>query len=284
MARELCWINGAFFDLAEGKISIEDRGFQFGDGVYEVIRIYSGKPFLLDRHLQRLKRSMAMIEIKAILHETELEGIAKEMIKRSGYEEAELYVQVTRGTAARDHIWLEDIQPTVLFTIRAPRKVPQELRLNGAKAITVEDIRWGRCDIKAIGLLPNVLAKKKAQTSSAYEAIFIRNGIVMEATSSNVFLYQNGEVFTPIADNRILNGITRQFLIENSAEIGIQVQERDIFASELYSAKEVFLTGTITEVLAVVEIDGQKIGKGVPGEVFQRYAELHRRKVDEFRS
>ncbi len=276
MAQSLAWLNGLFLNLENAKISVEDRGFQFADGVYEVIRVYHGRPFLAEAHLSRLQRSASAIELPLPLPEEELKRIMMELLHRSGLEEAEIYIQITRGVMPRDHRIPDRIQPTVVMTIRAPRIVPPEIRTHGARAITTTDERWGRCDIKSIALLANILARQKAHRSGAYEAIFIRNGYVTEATSSNVFLYDGSALLTSVADHRILNGITRQWLIQLAKNLGYTVKEQDIPQDALYTSREVLLTGTITEVLAVVEIDGQKVGEGTPGKVFRDlYSALH---------
>jgi len=270
MPKGLVWLNGEFLDFESAKVSVEDRGFQFADGVYEVIRVYHGTPFLAEAHLTRLHRSASGIELPFPLSNEEFQSVMKELLQRSELTEAEIYIQITRGVMPRDHKFPEKVHPTVVMTIRPPRAVSAEIRASGAKAITVPDERWGRCDIKSIALIANILARQKAHRSGAYEAIFIRQGYITEATSSNVFLYDGSALLTPTADHRILNGITRQYLIHLAKNLGYTIKEQDIPQDALFTASEVLLTGTITEVLPLVEIDGQKVGDGAPGEVYKK--------------
>jgi D-alanine transaminase len=284
----LVWLNGEFLDFASAKVSVEDRGFQFGDGVYEVVRVYDGQPFALGPHLARLHQSLSAIELEIPLSNQELIAIARELMARSGLKEAELYLQVTRGVARRYHLFPTGVSPTIVMTIRPVRVVPEELRGNGIVVKTFPDERWGRCDIKSINLLPNVLAKEHAHRAGAHEAILVRDGLVTEGTSSNVFVFHNGELATPRIDPRILTGVTRGLVLKIAQEKNYQTVERDVSLQELKAATEVFISSTVMELLAVVAIDGVPVGDGKPGPVFRdlyaAYRATVRRRSDEITS
>jgi D-alanine transaminase len=284
MSEGLVWLNGEILDFASAKVSVEDRGFQFGDGVYEVVRVYQGKPFALMEHLERLRRSAGEIELPLPLSLEELAGVARDLIARAGIAEAELYIQLTRGTARRNHLFPTDTPPTLVMTVRQVRHIPPELREQGIRVLTVPDERWARCDIKSICLLPNVLAKERAHRAGAFEALFVREGLVMEGTSSNVFAWTGEELVTPIADHRILSGITRGFVLQVARQHGYRTVERDLPLAELTSAREVLIAGTVTELLAVIAIDGEPVGDGKPGPVFRQLYAAYRRVIAEHMS
>jgi len=260
------WLNGKLTDYSTATVSIEDRGFYFGDGVYEVIRVYDGKPFGLDRHLNRLERSAAGIELALPMPLAEIGELAKDLTRRSGRENAEIYIQITRGRGRRNHVFPES-EPTFLVGVREGRRIPAELLHTGCSVITRPDERWARCNLKTIGLLPNVLAKEAAHRLGAAEALLVRDGLVTEGTSSNVFIWKAGGLATPVADNRILPGITREITIELARKLGYEVAERDIPLGELLDADEVFITGTTVEMMPVVKVDDHRIGNGMPGDV-----------------
>ncbi|MCX7752778.1 MAG: D-amino-acid transaminase [Blastocatellia bacterium] len=281
MSEGLVWLNGEILDFASARVSVEDRGFQFGDGVYEVVRVYQGKPFALREHLERLQRSAEEIELLLPLSLSELAAAAETLIARAGIAEAELYIQLTRGAARRNHLFPQDTPPTLVMTVRHVRIIPPELREQGVRALTVPDERWARCDIKSICLLPNVLAKERAHRAGAFEALFVRDGLVMEGTSSNVFAWTGEELVTPIADRRILSGITRSFVLQLAREQGYRTVERDLPLSELKSAREVIIAGTVTELLAVIAVDGEPVGDGKPGPIFRQLYAAYRHMIAE---
>ncbi|MCR4427970.1 MAG: D-amino-acid transaminase [Caldiserica bacterium] len=270
----LAWINGEFLPLEKARVSVEDRGFQFADGIYEVIRVYDGKPFTFREHLERLKTSAFLIGIDPRMIKADFQEIGMELISRSGIKDAELYIQITRGRAPRSHVFPKGIPPTVLISIRSVRPLPLDAEKNGISAITYPDIRWARCNIKSISLLANVLAKEEARNASAYEAIFIREGLITEGASSNIFLLHQGVLLTPPADWRILRGITRDILMALAIKEGIKVSQEELKKDLIYEAEEVFITSTAIEILPVVKVDGRVIGKGTPGSTFKL---LHRR-------
>jgi D-alanine transaminase len=271
---DIGFLNGEFMPLSQVKVSIEDRGFQFGDGVYEVVRTYSGVPFQLDVHLARLQRSAHAIHLNMPAHSTKWEEWICEGVKRAGYPECKVYMQVTRGVASRDHLFPNRTAPTIVMSVREMRPLDPTLRQAGAAVMTMDDLRWGRCDIKSINLLPNVLARQRASEAGAFEAILVRENVVTEGTVSNVMIVNAGHVITPPEGAHILSGVTRQFVLNLARKNGIPVEERNIGLREFCQAEEVFLTGTTIEVLPVVRIDNAPVGSGQPGGVTKRLRTL----------
>jgi D-alanine transaminase len=273
---DIGFLNGAFMPLDDVKVSIEDRGFQFGDGVYEVVRTYGGVPFQLDAHLERLERSARAIYLSmpggssgSRWKDWVLEGI-----KRSGYAECKVYLQVTRGAAPRDHLFPSRVAPTIVMSIREMRALDPILRRTGVAVVTMEDLRWGRCDIKSVALLPNVLARQRASEAGAFEAVLVRQGMVTEGAVSNVMIVRDGRVITPPEGPHILSGVTRRLVVDQARKAGISVEERNIGLDEFRHAEEVFLTGTTVEVLSVVRIDDATVGSGYPGRLTERLSSL----------
>jgi D-alanine transaminase len=263
--RGVVWFNGALTDFSSAKASVEDRGFLFGDGVYEVIRVYDGTPFSLAEHLARLQSSAAGIELALPVSPENIAVIAEDVLKRSGIDNAEIYIQVTRGAARRNHLFPKNATPSLFVGARPVREIPAELRETGCSVVTHPDERWARCNLKTICLLPNVLAKEHASRQGSFEALLIRDGLMTEGSSSNVFLLIEETLVTPIADNRILPGITRGIVIDLARRQGRSVVERDIPLQELSEAQEIFLTSTTMELMPVVKADGKLVGDGRPG-------------------
>jgi D-alanine transaminase len=276
----VAFVNGAFMPLAEAKVSIEDRGFQFGDGVYEVIRTYKGCPFSLDAHLARLDRSAAALNLPQPYSRTDWTHHILEGIKQAAYPEAKIYLQITRGVAPRDHAYSDDATPTVVMTVREFHPLDRSVQATGVNAMTTEDIRWGRCDIKSVNLLANVLARQRVRQAGVFEAILVNGGFMTEGAISNVMVVQGGTVVTAPEGARILSGVTRAIVLDLARSAGVSVQERFVSQAELYEADEVFLTGTTVEVLAVVRIDEKTIGTGRPGPITQRLAESFTNRID----
>ena len=264
------FLNGRFMPLADTMVPVEDRGYQFGDGIYEVIRTYHGKPFQLDAHLERLERSAKAIDLP--LHWTIQQWAThvQEGIRRGGYAESKVYLQLTRGVAPRDHAFPEAVRPTAVMTIREMRPLDPALRVEGVGVITVEDLRWGRCDIKSVNLLPNVMARQRAKEAGAFEAVFVRARKVTEGAVSNVMLVRDGRVVTAPEGPQILSGVTRSIVLSLARKDGVPVEERELSLEELRRADEVFLTGTTVEVLPVVRVDGVPVGSGKPGSLTVR--------------
>lgn len=274
------YVDGTFVPLETAKVSIEDRGFQFGDGVYEVIKAYNGIPFAQEAHLDRLERSLSMLELRSPKSRQELDELIREGILRSGLQDALVYLQITRGYAPRRHVFPDSVNPTLVLTVRAARSIPEESYEEGVSAIMTRDERWLRCDIKSICLLPNVLAREKANRAGAYEAILVRDdGRITEGTASNVFVVKSGKLCTAPEGNWILSGVTRSIVLKLARSEGITVVE-DFFGPEtLMSANEVFVTNTSTEVMPVVAVDNQPIGDGHPGAVTRRLVKLFKEEV-----
>lgn len=269
---DVAFVNGAFVPLVEAKVSIEDRGFQFGDGIYEVVRTYKGRPFALDAHLARLARSAAALDLTQPYSSAEWAHHVLEGIRRASYLEAKIYIQLTRGVAPRDHAYPAEVAPTVVMTVRELHPLGRSVQAAGVEAMTIEDIRWGRCDIKSVNLLANVLARQQAKQAQVFEAILVKEGLVTEGAVSNVMVVRGGAVMTAPEGPRILSGVTRAVVLELARNEGLSIQERFISQAELFGADEVFLTGTTVEVLAVVRVDGKAIGNGRPGPITQRLA------------
>lgn len=276
---ELAYVNGVFGPLGDAKISIEDRGFQFGDGVYEVIVAYNGKPFLLDRHMHRLRESLAGIELPFDFSTFPIERIVEEGLRRSELSDAMIYVQITRGAAPRVHLIPSGLIPTVVMTIKPLIPVPDELRRRGTRVVTALDNRWSNCYIKAITLLPNILAKNDAARRGYDDAIFVTaSGEVRECTASNIFVISSGALSIPPRNRSILHGVTQGFLMELAAAIGLPLREEVVVVDSLREADEVFLSGTASEVLAITSIDDRPVGDGRVGPITRRlYDEFLRR-------
>jgi D-alanine transaminase len=262
----IAFLNGRFMPLSRAKVSVEDRGFQFGDGVYELIRTYDGYPFHMREHIRRLGRSAEALQIRNPYSEKVWARYVFQGMKKSGYPNAKIYIQVTRGAAPRVHWFPEKVRPTVVMTVRKFVPLPEVMRTKGVAVITVPDIRWARCNAKSLNLLPNTLAREEARRKGAFESLFIRDGYVMEGGGSNVFIRIGKTLLTPPEGPFILSGITREAVLGLAKEVGVEVSERPVRESDLLSADEVFLTGTTVEVLPVVRINQKWVGSGKPGE------------------
>lgn len=263
---ELVYVNGSFVPYEEAVIHIEDRGNVFGDGVYEVIRYYGGKPFEMASHLQRLQSSAKHIQLTLPKTEDELATIANELVQKNKLHDATVYLQVSRGVNIRQHAFPSVCEPT-LFMIARPVRFDETLQQDGVSCISVEDRRWQMCHVKSIALLANVLAHQEAKAAGAYEGILVRDGIVTEATRANLFAVKDNRLLTHPEGPYILSGITRKVVLQLAQRLGIETVEEPFTLSELKGASEIFLTGTTIEVLPVVEVDGKTIGKGTPGPI-----------------
>ncbi len=265
--REIVYLNGSFIPKEEARISPNDRGFIFADGVYEVAKYYNGKPFRFEDHLKRLQRSLAEIEIN--FSDTEnLQSVFKELIYKNNLEEkhAGVYLQITRGEHKRVHYFPETAQSTVYaFAFELP-SFKDNLE-NGIRVITQQDIRWQRCDIKSVSLLPNTMLYNKAVKSGAGECILVRDGMVTEATHSSVLGVKNGTVITCPLSNLILPGITRKVILEICDENNIPFEERVFSEEELLEMDEIIIAGTGSEITPAIEVNNTLIGDGKPGKV-----------------
>lgn len=264
---EIVYLNGNFVLKDEAFVSPEDRGFNFADGIYEVIKYYGGKPFRYADHMDRLRRSLGEISIN-FDDLAQFEVVFQSLLEQNGLanQEAGVYLQITRGSHTRIHQFPENIKPTVYATVFPFSSKWDQLK-NGVKVITTEDIRWLRCDIKSISLLPNVLAAEKAHEQNAVEAIFIRNGMVTEGSHSSFMAVKNGVVYTHPDSNLILPGITKIVIREICKTNHIPLVEEAIPASELKAMDEMMIIGTGSEVTPVVQMDKMQVGNGKPGPV-----------------
>jgi D-alanine transaminase len=267
----VAYVNGQYLPHSEAGVHVEDRGYQFGDGVYEVIGIVGGK--LVDEipHLDRLQRSLAELAIAQPMSRPALRLVMREVIRKNGIADGIIYLQITRGVARRDHPFPVGVAPSLVMTARRTRPTPAATVAKGVGIITIPDIRWQRCDIKSIGLLPNILGKQTARQAGAYEAWMIDGqGMVTEGTSTNAWIVTpDGVLVTRHTGNAILNGITRLAVLGAAKAAGVRLDERAFSISEAKAAREAFLTSTTSLVLPVVSIDGQKVADGMPGPVTQ---------------
>ncbi|SFR17779.1 D-amino-acid transaminase [Desulfoscipio geothermicus] len=265
---ELVYLNGWIGSFEDAYISVNDRGYNFGDGVYEVVMAYDGVMFALDDHLKRLAASAAAVEMDLPWDLQQLKSIAEDVLVKSSIKRAMIYIQVTRGTAPRNHFFEPDIRPNLLVTVRyAPETDPAMYR-EGVKVITHPDFRWQMCHVKTISLQANIMAKNRARRAGVAEVVFVLpDGTVTECGSSNIFIYQDGVLKTHPANNKILAGVTRQYVLQVAGSLGLDIKEEPFNVSELFKANEVFYTNTVIEVMPVVNVDGHVIGNGKPGPV-----------------
>ena len=275
---EIAYVDGKYLPLDEAYVHVEDRGFQFADAVYEAVRTYGGRPFAVEEHLRRLFRSLEAIRLDPGIEMERFKEIIDECLRLAGFMESMIYLQVSRGRAPRHRAFPGEPRPTVVLTVR--QFVPHpEWRAAGVAAITVPDIRWGRCDIKSVGLLANCLAYEAARQAGVNDAIFVTEaGVVSEATASNVFLISGASLMTPRNSPGLLPGITREKILEAARSCGIPASEKVIMRSDLLAADEVFLSSTSAEVVPVVVVDKLRIGAGRPGplaaRIYDRFIEL----------
>ena len=245
---DLLWLNGDVLPFADARLGVEDRGFQFADGVYEVVRLYAGRPFTLREHLDRLERSAEGIRLALPISRDALEQEIQAFIPQTGVAEGMLYLQLTRGVAPRNHVFPARSKPTLLFYTRVLPPVPAAGTTDGVKIITVEDERWQRCWVKSIALLPNVLAKNAAVEAGAEEAAFVENGVVTECCATNLFAVVGGTLVTHPVGRKVLPGITRAVLLDLARDLGIGAEERPLPLEQARSADEVFITSTTREI------------------------------------
>jgi D-alanine transaminase len=278
---ETVFLNGQFVPYEQAVVPVEDRGFLFGDGIYEVIAAYGGRFWRLEEHLDRLERSALAIHLTLPLGREAIRQAARELLRRNGLErsDATLYLEVTRGPARRNHLFPEEPHPTVVMIARPMPAADPALTRDGVSAITVPDIRWQSVHIKSICLLPNVLAKQAAHEAGAFEAILVREGVLTEGSSSNLFVVFGRELHTHPEGPFILSGVTRGAVIEVARDLGHPVVERAVPLEELWQASELFVTGTTSEVVPVVRVDERPIGDGQPGPVTLAILEEIRRRT-----
>jgi D-alanine transaminase len=275
---ELVWMNGEIVPLADARVGIEDRGFQFADGVYEVIRLYNRKPFALDLHLQRLQKSAAGIQLDVPMAIPALIAEIGKFLARASVSDGMIYLQLTRGCAPRSHAFSQS-KPTLLFYARVLPPITDLATSDGVKLITVPDERWKRCWIKSIALLPNVLAKNQALAAGADEAVFIENEIVTECSASNIFAVIGQRLVTHPVGPKVLPGITRAILLELAVKLGLTAEERPLRETEILQADELFITSTTREISWVTRWNDQNVGQSRCGPVTLKLNTALREKV-----
>jgi D-alanine transaminase len=273
----IAYLNGEFLPRDKACVPVMDRGFLFGDGVYEVIPVYGGRPFRLTHHLQRLSSSLEAIRIGNPMSEAGWQDLLEQVVERNGGGDCSVYLQVTRGVAPkRDHAFPADVAPTV-FMMSSPMSTGHDIDSEtGIHAVTLDDIRWDYCNVKAITLLPNVLLRQQAVDAEAAEAILIKNGFATEGAASNLFIVRGDLLITPPKSPSLLPGITRDLILELAASHGIPFREADIPLGELTGADEIWLTSSTREISPVTRLDDRRIGNGTPGPKWRHMSRVYR--------
>lgn len=279
----LVYLNGNYCPLSEARVSVNDRGFQFADGVYEVVPVYAGRAFRLAHHLGRLRRSLGEIGMDAPMADDAFAEVVATVLERNACRDGQVYIQVTRGEAPRNHPFPAGAKPTVVVMANSVDPVPAAWLEEGVSAITVEDIRWGRCDIKSIALLPNVIMRQRAAEAGAFEALWVHDDHVMEGAASNVFAVIGGEALTPPDGPRVLPGITRDVVLELASAQGLPIRRGVLPLEDLRHAEEVWVTASTKEILPVTSVDGTPVGDGRPGTLFESALARYRERIQTFR-
>ena len=271
----IVYLNGQFLPRAEAKLSVDERGFFFGDGVYEVTRVVRGRLFEWERHARRLARGLRELRIEPGLDIDAIRSLQERLVRENEMLEGQgtVYLQITRGAAPRTHHFPPAGTPATVFLSASPFTPPNEIRGRGVAVVTYPDYRWSRCDLKTVNLLPAVMAKQFASDHDAFESIFVREAVVTEGSHTNFFGVIGGEVRTYPNSNYVLPGVTRDVVIELARELGIPASETPIYRHEIAQLEEAFLTGTTTDVMPVVAIDGKPVGNGRPGAITMRLYE-----------
>jgi D-alanine transaminase len=272
---EIVYLNGEFTPLENARVSVLDRGFIFGDGVYEVVPVYSRHPFRLAEHLARFRRSHDAIRLAYPLSDAEWGRLVNDLVARNAGDDQSVYLQVTRGVAKRDHAFPKDAKPTVFGMSNLLSSPTRETVANGVAAIATVDYRWLKCDIKSTSLLGNCLLRQVAADAGAVEVVMFRDGFLTEGSSSNVFAVKNGTILAPPKNNLVLPGITYDVVLELAAANGLSHEVRQVSEQEVRTADELWVTSSTKEVLAVTTLDGKPVGTGKPGAVFKRMYELY---------
>ncbi len=275
MTTDIVHLNGAFMPLAEARVPVLDRGFIFGDGVYEVIPVYSRHPFRLVEHLRRLQNSLDGIRLANPHSDTEWSQLVHDMIERNDGDDQSIYFQITRGVAKRAHEFPTQVKPTVFMMSTPLLTPPQEQLDHGIACVTGTDFRWLKCDVKSVALLGNCLLKQSAVDAGAAEIVLFRDGHLTEAAACNVLVVQDGVLLAPPKDNLILPGITYDVVLELAAANQIPLEMRAASEQEVRAAQEIWITSSTKEVLAVTRLDGAAVGDGKPGPLFRRMHALY---------
>jgi len=271
----MVFLNGKFLPIEEAKIPVLDRGFIFGDGVYELVPVYSRVPFRLEEHLARLERSLGETKIRNPYSRAQWRDIIYRVVDAQPFDDQGVYFQVTRGVAKRDHAFPKDAEPTVFMMSNPLVTPPKEVVQKGASAVSAQDNRWLRCDIKSISLIGNCLLRQLSAETGAIETLLFRDGKLTEASASNVFVVRRGVILSPAKGNLILPGITYDVVAEIARANNLPMEYRDITEAKTRAADEIWVTSSSKEVVPVVTLDGAKVGDGGPGPVFARMHQLY---------
>jgi len=271
----MVFLNGEILPIEQAKIPVLDRGFIFGDGIYELVPVYSRVPFRLDEHLNRLERSLREVRIRNPYSRAEWRDVIQRLIAAQPFEDQGLYFQVTRGVAKRDHAFPQGVEPTVFAMANPLVTPPAALVERGAAARSAVDFRWQRCDVKSISLIGNCLLRQLSADVGEAETILFRDGLLTEASASNVFIVKAGVIQAPPKSNLILPGITYDVVVELARDAGLPLELRDIPEADVRSADELWVTSSSKEILAIVSLDGRPVGDGKPGPVFRRMHALY---------
>jgi D-alanine transaminase len=269
------FLNGRLLPIEDAKISVLDRGFIFGDGVYELVPVYSRVPFRLDEHLARLERSLGEAKIRNPYSRAQWRDHVHGLVDAQAFEDQGIYFQVTRGVAKRDHAFPSDVEPTVFMMSNPLVNPPQAQVERGGAAVSAPDNRWLRCDIKSISLIGNVLLRQISAEAGAAETILFRDGVLTEASASNVFIVKRGVIQSPPKSNLILPGITYDVIAELARAGNLPIEFRSISEQEVRAADEIWVTSSSKEVFPIVTLDGRAVGDGKPGPVFRRMYQLY---------
>jgi D-alanine transaminase len=271
----MVFLNGKHLPIEEAKVPVLDRGFIFGDGVYELVPVYARVPFRLDEHLSRLERSLSGVGIRNPYSRAQWREIIFKLVDAQPFEDQGVYFQVTRGVAKRDHAFPKNVEPTVFMMSNPLVNPPKEQVEKGGRAVTAQDNRWLRCDIKSISLIGNCLLRQLSAEAGAAETILFREGKLTEASASNVFVVKGGRIASPAKGNLILPGITYDVVTELAHANGLPLDFRDVTEAEVRNADEIWVTSSSKEVFPIVELDGGKVGEGRPGPLFRRMYDLY---------
>lgn len=272
---QIVYLNGQFLPMEQARVPVLDRGFIFGDGVYEVIPVYSRHPLRLDEHLRRLQQSLDSIRLQNPHTADEWKARIVELVARNNNEDQSVYLHITRGVAPRDHAFPKNTPPTVFMMSNPLVTTTREQCEAGIKVISAPDPRWEHCDIKAIALLPNVLMRQLAVDMGAVETVMFRNGVLTEGAASNIFAVEKGVILAPPKDNHMLPGITYDLVLELAQANSIPVEVGQISEARVRAADELWLTSSTKEIMPIIQMDGQNIGSGQAGPMFRRMYQLY---------
>ena len=287
--QNIIYLNGVYMPVEEATISVMDRGFLFGDGVYEVIPVFGNKLLRLDEHLNRLKNSLNRISLPNPYSNEEWAGVFSGLLKKNDGEDRAVYLQISRGAYAKRDLSintnLSNEHPPTIFAM-VLQVIPPDIEIvsAGISVITVDDFRWNACDIKSTSLIASVMLKQQASDANVDDAILIRNGVVTEGTASNIFLVKDGVILTPPTGSQLLSGITRDLVIEIAENNTIIVEQREIKEAELYSADEIWMTSSTREIAPVISLNGEAVGSGSAGPMWKRVMDLYQRYKQQLRN